>query len=184
MNATRRDVLVGSAVALAASGSVPSQAYMGPAMASPPTLDWVFSAKVTLAPAIEKGIVDGLRKRFIAITGGELTGPKLSGTILPGGGDWQTIHPDGITELDARYALKANDGTVISVINPGIRVASPDVINRIAAGENVDPSLYYFRTTPRFEVPAGPHDWLRRSIFVARGVRRPDHVRIECFRVS
>jgi Protein of unknown function (DUF3237) len=184
MHATRRDVLAGSAVALVASRSVPSQAHMGPAMASPPLLDWVFSAKVTLAPAVEKGTIDGLRKRFIAITGGDVTGPKLSGVVLPGGGDWQSIHPDGITELDARYALKANDGTVIAVTNPGIRVASPDVIKRIAAGEDVDPSLYYFRTTPRFDVAPGPHEWLRRSIFVARGVRRPDHVLIEFFRVG
>jgi Protein of unknown function (DUF3237) len=115
---------------------------------------------------------------------GSVTGPRLSGVVLPGGGDWQAIHEDGLTEIFARYSLKANDGTVIAVSNPGVRVASPDIIKRLAAGEDVDPSLYYFRTTPTFDVAAGPHDWLRRKVFVARGIRRPDHVLIDFFQVD
>jgi Protein of unknown function (DUF3237) len=181
MQATRREILAGATVATALAGkshSATSAAHV------PPTLEWVFSVKATLALPVEKGTIDGLRKRFIAITGGEVSGPKLTGTVMPGGGDWQSIHPDGLTVLDARYALKASDGTVISVANPGVRVASPDIIKRISAGEDVDPLLYYFRTTPQFDVSAGPHEWLRRSVFVARGIRKPDHVLIEFFRVE
>jgi Protein of unknown function (DUF3237) len=181
MQATRREVMAGAAVTTVLAGE--AVAAPPPAHVAPP-LEWVFSAKVTLAPPVERGPIDGQRKRFIAITGGEVTGPKLTGVVLPGGGDWQSIHDDGLTELDARYSLKASDGTVIAVTNPGVRVASPDVIKRIAAGEDVDPSLYYFRTTPRFEVSDGPHAWLRRSAFVARGIRKPDHVLIEFFRVG
>jgi Protein of unknown function (DUF3237) len=180
MQTTRREVLAAATVATAlggeAIGAVPTH--------MPPPLDWVFSVKATLAAPLEKGTINGLRKRFIGITGGEVSGPKLTGTVLPGGGDWQSIHPDGITELDARYTLKADDGTVIGVTNPGIRVASPEIIKRISAGEDVDPSLYYFRTTPQFEVAAGSHEWLRRAVFVARGIRKPDHVLIEFFRVG
>jgi Protein of unknown function (DUF3237) len=181
MEVTRREILAGVA---ATTGLVGQAVAAAPAAHVPPPLEWVFSAKVTLAPPVERGTVDGQRKRFIAITGGEVTGPKLTGVVLPGGGDWQSIHADGLTELDARYSLKANDGTVIAVTNPGVRVASPEVIKRIAAGEDVDPALYYFRTTPRFDVADGPHEWLRRSAFVARGIRKPDHVLIEFFRVG
>ena len=180
MEATRREVLAGSAATIAVTGP----AIAAPTAHVPPLLEWVFSAKVTLAPPVERGTVDSQRKRFIPITGGEVSGPKLTGVVLPGGGDWQSIHDDGLTELDARYSLKASDGSVIAVTNPGVRVASPDVIKRIAAGEDVDPALYYFRTTPRFEVADGPHVWLRRSAFVARGIRKPDHVLIEFFRVG
>jgi hypothetical protein len=54
---------------------------------------------------------------------------------------------------------------------------------RLAAGEVVEPSLYYFRTTPRFEVQDGPHQWLADHVFVCRGHRRPDAVELEIFRV-
>jgi hypothetical protein len=47
-------------------------------------------------------------------------------------------------------------------------VASPEVTEKLAKGEKVDPSAYYFRTTPRFDVKAGPQEWLARSAFVAR----------------
>lgn len=152
----------------------------GPA-APAPTLDYAFTATVTLAPPVEQGSIDGGRKRFIAITGGTVAGPLFQGTVLPGGGDWQTILPSGLTRVEAHYFLKADDGTVIEVTNPGVRTGSAEVIERLAKGENVDPSAYYFRTTPRFDVAAGKHEWLRRSAFVARGIRRPDRVEIDFY---
>jgi Protein of unknown function (DUF3237) len=176
---TRPFKKIAGVVALA--GSV---ATAGNGEPQPPRLTLAFEARITLAPPIEQGVVDGKRTRFIPITGGTIKGPKLNGVILAGGGDWQSIHPDGLTEIYARYSMKADDGTIIAITNPGVRVASPEVIARLAAGEDVDPSLYYFRTTPVFDVATGPHEWMRRSIFVARGIRKPDHVVIEVFEVE
>ncbi len=39
-------------------------------------------------------------------------------------------------------------------------------MERIRAGEAVDPSQYYFRTIPRFCPPDGKYSWLKRSIFI------------------
>jgi hypothetical protein len=130
------------------------------------------------------GQADGGRKRFIAITGGSVDGPMLKGEVLAGGGDWQVIESEGLARVEARYFLKASDGTVIEVTNPGVRVASPEVTERLAKGEAVDPSEYYFRTTPSFKVRSGTFDWLRRNAFVARGVRKPDRVLIDFYRVK
>jgi len=149
-----------------------------------PALTHVFTIRAELLPPIEQGVVDGLRKRFIPISGGHVAGPRLRGAVLAGGGDWQTIDKAGRTEVYARYTLKADDGAMVDVINPGVRIASTEVTDRLVRGEAVDPAAYYFRTTPRFEVAAGPHDWLRRSVFVARGVRKPDHVEIHIFAVE
>jgi hypothetical protein len=176
---TRRIMMLTGAIALVATTG-----FAGKAEPAPPKLTFAFEARITLAPPIEQGTVDGKRKRFIPITGGTIKGPKLNGVVLPGGGDWQSIHPDGLTEIFARYSMKADDGTVIAITNPGVRVASTDVIARLSAGEDVDPTLYYFRTTPVFEVTAGPYAWLRRSVFVARGIRKPDHVIVEVFEVG
>jgi len=149
-----------------------------------PTLTFVFSADVLVGEPQEKGTIDGKRSRFIPITGGSVEGPRLSGKVLAGGGDWQAIHPDGLTEVLARYTLQAQDGTVIGITNPGVRVASPAIISRLSAGDNVDPALYYFRTTPVFDVADGPHAWLRRQIFVARGIRRPRSVELRVYAVA
>jgi hypothetical protein len=73
---------------------------------------------------------------------------------------------------------------VIAVTNAGVRTATPEVIEKLAKGEDVDPSLYYFRTNPVFDVRAGPHQWLKRTLFVARGIRKPDHVVIDFYEVK
>lgn len=161
----------------------PALATEGPA-APAPTLTYAFSVRATLDPVVEQGEVDTGRRRFIPVSGGTVTGPALNGTVLPGGGDWQVILPGGLTTIEARYLIKASDGTVIEVINPGVRTAAPDVIEKLAKGEAVDPSAYYFRTTPRFVVKDGPYGWMRRKVFVARGIRNPDNVVIDFYTVE
>lgn len=152
--------------------------------APPPTLTWAFSARVELAPPIEQGTVDGQRRRLVPITGGRVYGPRLTGVVLAGGGDWQAIGPHGLTEVNARYTLRAADGTVIDVVNAGVRTASEGVTDRIARGEPVPVDAYYFRTSPRFSVAPGALEWMRRTLFVARGVRMPDHVVIDFYTVG
>ena len=175
--------IVGLAALFVSVAATSQEAGPGPA-APAPTLSYAFSVEVEVAPAIEQGESDGGRRRFIAITGGKVFGPKLQGVVLPGGGDWQTIMPTGLTKILARYFLKTDDGTVIEITNPGVRVATPEIIDRISNGEDVDPSLYYFRTSPQFRVPAGKFDWMQKSVFVARGTRHPDQVIIDYYIVE
>lgn len=150
---------------------------------APPTLKQRFVFNVKVGPAQELGEVGGGRRRVIPILGGEVMG-DLTGEVLPGGADWQTIRPDGLTLLTARYTIRLSDGTTVGVINSGMRRAAPDIVRRLTAGEMVDPSLYYFRTTPVFEVGPGPHQWLTENIFVATGERMPALVKITVFQSS
>ena len=149
-----------------------------------PELTEVFEARVLVAPAQELGGIGGGRRRIIPILGGTVSGARLTGDVLPGGADWQTIFPDGRTEVLARYTLRAADGALIGVVNRGVRRGPPEVIARLTAGEHVDPSEYYFRTSPAFEVAAGPHEWLNNHMFVGVGVRLPDCVLIRVFAVD
>jgi len=176
----RRKTLSALTAAVLTAGCASTGAVAEPS-APAPTLEYAFTVKAELLPPVEQGEIDGKRKRFIAITGGSVDGPKFKGKVLPGGGDWQAIAPGGLTEVYARYSLQADDGTVVTVTNPGVRTASPEVIERLAKGEDVDPSLYYFRTTPSFDVKPGAHEWMRRMAFVARGIRKPDHVLIDFY---
>lgn len=147
------------------------------------TTEFAFELRAGVDAVQDVGDTPAGRRRFIPITGGTFEGPKLKGAVLPGGADAQVIRPDGVTDLVARYTLKVDDGTLIYVVNRGLRHGPPEVMQRVMRGEAVDPALYYFRTTPVFEVAAGPHDWLNRSIFVGTGARYANEVHVRYFRV-
>jgi len=149
-----------------------------------PVLTFVCELRANVGAPQEIGSVRGGRRRIVPILGGRVDGPALRGTILPGGGDWQLIQADGFSELDTRYTIRTDAGAVIYVQNAGIRHASPEVMERLLAGDVVDPSLVYFRTMPRFETAAPEWQWLTRAVFVGAGARHPDVVVIRFFKVD
>lgn len=160
-----------------------SDAHGNRAISAPLELAPVFELRVRVGEAYELGEFDGERRRMIPILGGELDGPGGSGVVLPGGADWQTLAPDGLTRLHARYAIRMSDGDIVEVNNRGVRRVSADAATRIASGLAVDPSEHYFLTTPVFEAPHGRHRWLREHVFLAKGLRFPDRVHIQVFRI-
>ena len=147
------------------------------------TLQPLLKAEITLAPPQELGDTPLGRRRIIGITGGRFSGARLSGRVLPGGADWQVIRPDGDADLDARYTLETSDGALIYVRNKGYRHGSPEIIKKLAAGEAVDPALYYMRTTPWFETGDERYAWLNRMVCVATGARRAATVELEVFEI-
>jgi hypothetical protein len=149
-----------------------------------PGLVFAFQARVELGKVMEVGAVPRGRRRIIPIVGGTFAGPGLKGTVLNNGADWQIVRPDGFAELDTRYALQTDGGDIVYVQNAGIRHAAPEVLQKLAAGEPVDPALVYFRTVPTFETAAPGLQWLTRSIFVGSGERYADHVIIRFWRLE
>ena len=152
-------------------------------MLSAPELVFAFEVRVQVGPPLEIGPAARGTRRIVPILGGSFEGPELKGRVLPGGADWQIIHADGFSELDTRYTLEAESGDLIYVQNRGIRHAPPEVMKRLLAGEPVDPSQVYFRTTPTFETAAPNLQWLTRSVFVGTGERQPLAVTIRFWRV-
>ena len=150
-----------------------------------PTLTRCFSAVVAIGPPHDLGAIGGAIQRMIPILGGRVSGDRLDGEVLPGGGDWQTVRTDGTIELCARYLIRAADGTILSITNSGYRHGPPDVLARLAAGEAVDPALYYFRTTPRFDVATdSAHAWLGRTVMLCSAERRSSEVLLDFFAVG
>jgi len=146
-------------------------------------LQSLLKAEISLAPPQELGETPLGRRRIIGITGGRFSGTRLSGRVLPGGADWQVIRADGVADLDARYTLETADGALIYVRNRGYRHGPAEVLERLAAGEKVEPELYYMRTAPLFETGDARYAWLNRMICVARGARHPAAVELEVFEV-
>ena len=147
-------------------------------------LEPFLSAAITLAPAQELGEAPLGRRRIINITGGSFRGARLSGRVLPGGADWQVIRADGVADLDARYTLETADGALIYVRNHGYRHGPAEVLEKLSLGKDVDPSLYYMRTTPLFETGDPRYAWLNRLICVGTGARRKSSVELEVFEVK
>ena len=133
----------------------------------------LMSLQVFVAPPQKLGAVPHGTRVIAPITSGTFEGPRLRGRVLPGGGDWTLLRPDGVLELDLRITLETDDGALIYMTSFGLRHGPPEVLAALANGESVDPSKYYFRTTPRFETSAPQYSFLNRLIAISSGDRRP-----------
>ena len=121
-------------------------------------------------------------RRVVQILGGRLEG-QLRAEVLPGGADWQIVTADGVSHLEARYTIRTPDGALILVHNRGVRHAPAGILEKIAAGIVVDPSKYYFRSTPVFETSDERYAWLNRIIAVCSGARTADAVLLDYYEV-
>jgi hypothetical protein len=122
-------------------------------------------------------------RRIVPILGGEVEGPQLRGRVLPGGADWQVVASDGTAQLEARYTIETHDAALVYVRNLALRHGPPEVLERIRLGEEVDPTEYYFRSTPRFECGDPRYAWLNRIIAVASGARLANEVLLRVYAV-
>jgi len=149
-----------------------------------PALTFAFELRAQVGPPVEVGTVPHGRRRIVPILGGTVKGPSFSAKVVAGGADWQLIQPDGFSELDTRYTLETDKGELVYVQNAGIRHAPPEIMQKLLAGQSVDPKLVYFRTVPKFETSAPDLQWLARSVFVGVGERFPTEVVVRFYRLE
>ena len=123
-------------------------------------------------------------RRFVPLTGGTVSGPEFSGSVLAGGVDWQLQRSDGTLEIDAHYVLRAHDGALVEVHSAGLRHGPPEVMARLARGEAVDPAAYFFRTCVRFTTGAPQWAHLNRVMALAVGAREARRVLLDLYRIG
>jgi len=147
--------------------------------------EFLFDLKADLdwAGAIDVGTTPHGTRRIVYATGGTIEGPKVKGVVLPGGGDWAIVRPDGGIVLDVRAACRTDDGYIIYVYYRGLCTIQIDMLGRILMGEAVDPSEYYFRTTPVFETASEKYDWLNRVVAVGIGQFLPTGVAYKVYAI-
>ena len=150
-----------------------------------PGLTLVYRLEATLGQPLDLGERPQGHRRIVPQTGGTFTGPELHGKLLPGvSADWQTILPDGTALGDIRYTLQTDVGELLYVQSQGVRHGSPEVLARLARGEDVDASEYTFRTSTRIETAAADLDWLNKGIFISVGGRNATGVIYETYLVA
>ncbi|NRQ37386.1 DUF3237 domain-containing protein [Nonomuraea sp. NN258] len=148
-----------------------------------PELTFAFEIRAELSPTRHVGHGDGELLEFTPIVGGTVTGPRLTGTVLPGGGDWSSTR-GRVCQLDARYLLQADDGAIIDIVNRGYyreRAGSPDQHD---AGLRVSAAGVYYRTSPVFRTDAPAHRWLAETVFVGLARGEEDVVAIRMYALS
>ena len=150
-----------------------------------PRLTFVFRLVATVAQPLELGDTANGRRRIVALTDGTFTGPGLDGRLLPGASaDWQLVLADGTAIGDVRYTLQTDDGDLLYVQSRGVRHGPPDVLARLARGDDVDASEYTFRTSTHIETAAPDLDWLNKGIFISVGGRQAGGVIYETYLVD
>lgn len=123
-------------------------------------------------------------RRFVPLRGGTVSGPELSGTILDGGVDWQIQRADGVLDIAAHYVVRTPDGALVEVQSDGMRHGSPEVMARLARGEAVAASEYFFRTVVRFTTGAPAWLHLNKVLALAVGERQARQVVLQFWRIG
>jgi hypothetical protein len=124
-------------------------------------LEHIFSYTGALAspPEMIGPVPEGIRVNFYS-SGGEITGPKVRGTIRPVGGDWVTMRRDGVAFLDVRATFETHDGALILVTYQGLADFGEDGHDKFLRGEL--PPVVQIRTSPRFVTSHPEYLWLNR----------------------
>jgi outer membrane protein assembly factor BamB len=169
-----------ASAATSAQSSASSQAatfYGAPDPAVPQVgLRWAFSATVFFRDRI---MIDSpVPRGYTSVNGGEIWGPRLQGRVLPASG---ADYYKG--SFSTYYMFEASDGALIFIHNRGTMrrfQGAPEPGKAPVPATSTDPGASVwtrFRATPVFTAPAGPHDWMNRTVFVANAQRQqnPDH---------
>jgi len=148
-----------------------------------PSLEFAFDLVVDIEDGWHIGRGSDEKLWFTPIVGGRAEGPRLSATVVPGGGDWSTKRQD-TTQVEARYLLRADDGAMIDVVNRGYFRATRDVEERLDAGEEVSEKEYYFRTAFTFRTDAPQHRWLAENQLIGVATDAGGQINIRVYQLT
>ncbi|MBF6300731.1 DUF3237 domain-containing protein [Nocardia amamiensis] len=132
----------------------------------------LFDVVVNLNPRLDFGAGPLGRRILFGAAGGSFEGPRLRGDVVAGGGDWALFRPDGTMALDVRLTLRTHDDELVHMSYGGRWVTPPEVRAELAdpvKKSQVDPSRYYFRTTPLFETGSSRYFWLNDIVCIGSG---------------
>jgi hypothetical protein len=148
-------------------------------------LQYEFEFHAMLKPPLEIGPGPFGTRLFFEATEGEVTGERLSGKLLTGGGDWLLVGADGWGRLDVRTQIETQDGAHIYVTYDGVLEMTEAFQKAFAEGGETDWEDQYFRTTPHLETGDPRYAWVNQSVFVAQGRAYPGlAVQYRVFRVD
>ncbi len=138
---------------------------------APPSLEHLMTIDAQLASPLDGGEGPLGRRTLNAANGGNFVGARLKGNLNPGTGDWMLTAGE-TRVVDARLVLRCDDGAIIHMSYGGRIWFDPADLPALADPERrhkIDPTRYYFRTTPTFETGHPGYLWLNTVVAVGVG---------------
>ncbi|HEV8696013.1 MAG TPA: DUF3237 domain-containing protein [Lysobacter sp.] len=120
--------------------------------------------------------------------GGTLAG-RINGKLLPPGGDWVRVMPDGTMRIDVRLSAELDDGSVLYVTYGGVlRKPDEETWKRFLGGQKIEAPQWYYVITPNFETASKKYAWLNgvQAIgkFVSIQTGEEAHVKFDIYEVK
>lgn len=119
------------------------------------------------------------------VTGGQIVGNRLKGTIVSPGGDWALVGKDGFGRIDVRLTFKTVDGALIYVQFFGLAQLTPAIMS-IASGDT--PATFgeqYIFVNPRLETGDRRYSWVNQTVFIGEGHLLPGpRIEFHVYRVA
>jgi hypothetical protein len=127
-----------------------------------------FTFHALLKPPVPIGTGPIGTRMYYEVSGGEITGERLRGTVL-GGGEWALIGPDGYLRVDVRAQAKTNDGAFLYVQYVGLLELNEKVQAALPNNTGTSFGDQHFFTNPRFETGDPRYAWLNTTFFIGEG---------------
>ena len=110
--------------------------------------------------------IDAGHTSIAPVAGGTFSGPRIAGTVHPGGADWIT-QVSGHSSLDVRITLETDDGEFIYMSYTGI----------VRSGEDG----LYWRVRPVFHTASEEYDWINHVVAIGKSKQVPGKVAYDIF---
>ena len=157
---SRREFAKIGAIALAAAIGA-SEMASAQAPASELESEFLFELVLDVDAQLDAG-----HTRIAPVTGGTFSGPRIKGTVHPGGADWIT-QVSGHSSLDVRITLETDDGALIYMSYTGV----------VRRGDNG----LYWRVRPIFQTASEKYDWLNHVVCIGKNKQVPGKVAYDIF---
>jgi hypothetical protein len=129
-------------------------------MQQAPQLEYVCSYRARVSPPEVLGAMPGGIRVNFPIVGGEVSGPRLRGSVHAVGADFFNLRSDGVGILDVRACFHTHDGALIDVAYTGVGDLGEDGHARFLRGE-LSPRLQ-LRVAPRMLCAHPDYAWVNR----------------------
>lgn len=132
-------------------------------------LELEFEFNAVVKPPVTIGTGPFGTRMFFETVEGTVTGERISGRVLPGGGDWLLLGGDGWGRLDARAQLETDDGAFIYAYYSGVVEMNDAVQQGAESGNGTDYDDQYMRALIHLETGDPRYDWVNHAVFVYQG---------------
>lgn len=112
----------------------------------------------------------GSRLSVCYFRGGTISGSRLQGVLLPGGGDWAEYLSEDSLRIDVRGVIQLDDRSLVYMRYVGIWHAQVGALPATLSGARAFLSNeHYLRVTASFEAASPAHRWLNTIVAVGIG---------------